>query len=254
MLHSAEAILLDVYDLHEYDRIVTFLTAEWGSVRGVARGARRKYSRFAGGLQPLAKAKVTWFQKEGRDLARVSGVELLRPVERLQRDLEGILLSSYLAGQVLEFAPESEPNHHLYRLVDTTLAALLEGVDRNVAMRYCEAWVLRLAGIFPPPGVCSTSGRPLGAEGAALPPSCEGFVHPEAAPPGSLRLGQEGVEFLRRIGRENVAQVAARPPSATALGEVETICACVRRTFLQHEVKSYQVMQEVLASCAPSKT
>ena len=79
MLTSAEAILLDVYDLHENDRIVTMLSPAHGKVRGVARGARRKYSRFAGSLQPLAKAKVTWFLKEGRDLARISGVELIRP-------------------------------------------------------------------------------------------------------------------------------------------------------------------------------
>ena len=49
-LTSAEAILLDVVDLHDRDRIVTFLTRERGKLRGVARGARRKYSRFAGQL------------------------------------------------------------------------------------------------------------------------------------------------------------------------------------------------------------
>ncbi len=254
MLHSADAILLDVYDLHEHDRIVTFLAAEHGKVRGVARGARRKYSRFAGSLQPLAKAKVTWFRKEGRDLSRVSGVEILRAADRLQRDLEGILLGSYLAGQVLEFAPEEEPNPHLYRLLESTLEALLDGVDRNVAMRYFEAWVLRLAGIFPAPRQCPLSGRALGEEGAAIPPSGEGLLHPSVAPPGSYRLRGETLEFLQRIGRENLRQVATRPPAAGVLEQVEEASARIRRAFLQHEIKSYQVMQEVLSACAPSRT
>ena len=65
MLHSAEALLLDAFDLQDGDRIVTFLTRDRGKVRGVAKGAKRKYSRFAGQLQPLAKVKVTWFEKEG---------------------------------------------------------------------------------------------------------------------------------------------------------------------------------------------
>ncbi|MGH9465631.1 MAG: DNA repair protein RecO, partial [Thermoanaerobaculia bacterium] len=219
MLHSCEAILLDVFDLHEHDRIVTLLTGELGKVRGVARGARRKYSRFAGSLQPLAKAKVTWFQREGRDLARLSGVEIVRPVERLQRDLEGILLGSYLAGQALEFAQENEPSDHLFRLLDSTLEALLEGVDRNLAMRYFETWVLRLAGIFAPPRECPLSGRLLGPEGAAVPPSGEGLVHPSVAPPGSLGVGHEALALLRRIGGESLRQLAGERPSAGALAE-----------------------------------
>ncbi len=254
MLHSGEAILLDVYDLHEYDRIATMLTAERGKVRAVARGARRKYSRFAGSLQPLVKIQVTWFQKEGRDLARLSAVEIVRPAERLQRDLEGILLGSYLAGHVLEFAQENEASDHLFRLLDSTLAALLDGIDRNLALRYFEAWSLRLAGILPTPGECPMSGRALGPEGAAVPPSGEGLVHPAAAPAGSLPLGGEALGFLLRISRESLRQVAEKPPSSGALAEVERACGRIRRAFLQHELKSYQVMQEVFATCAPSRT
>ncbi len=59
---SAVALILDVFDLHERDRIVTLLSAEYGVRRGVARGARTKYSRYAGQLQPLAKVDVTWFR------------------------------------------------------------------------------------------------------------------------------------------------------------------------------------------------
>jgi DNA repair protein RecO (recombination protein O) len=57
-LLASEALLLDVAELHDRDRIVTFLTREHGKKRGVAQGARRKYSRFAGQLQPLAKVHL----------------------------------------------------------------------------------------------------------------------------------------------------------------------------------------------------
>ena len=40
MLASAEVILLDVYDLHENDRIVTMLSPAHGKVRGVALRGR----------------------------------------------------------------------------------------------------------------------------------------------------------------------------------------------------------------------
>ena len=96
--------------LQEGDRIVSFLTRHHGRKRGAARGARRRYSRFAGQLQPLAKVHVSWFEKEERDLVRVRAVEMLRPPHRLAGDLEGILLGCYLAEHALVFAPENEGN------------------------------------------------------------------------------------------------------------------------------------------------
>lgn len=249
MLVSTEVILLDVYDLHENDRIVTMLAPTHGKVRGVAKGARRKYSRFAGALQPLAKAKVTWFQKENRDLARISAVELIRPARKLQSDLEGILLGGYLAGHVLEFAQENDPSEHLYRLLDSTLAALAEGVDRALAARYFEAWALRLAGIFPPPSECPECAGDLAA-GAALTPAEDALVCRRCG--GGARVSEGAVAFLMRIGRESLPRMAENPPSAGVVREIESLTGRIRRAFLQHELKSYRVMQETL--CTPSRT
>ena len=250
MLASAEVILLDIYDLHENDRIATMLSPAHGKVRGVAKGARRKYSRFAGALQPLAKAKVTWFQKEGSDLARISAVELVRPAHRLQSDLEGILLGGYLAGHVLEFAQENDPSEHLYRLLDTTLAALITGVDRSLAARYFEAWALRLAGIFPPPRNCPECGRGLEgqAAGAVLGSAEDALMCGDCG--SGQRVSGAAVEFLMRIGRESLPQLAGNPPSVTVVREIEALTGRIRRAFLQHELKSYRVMQETL--CTPS--
>jgi len=249
MLVSADVILLDIYDLHENDRIATMLSASHGKVRGVAKGARRKYSRFAGALQPLAKAKVTWFQKEGRDLARISAVELIRPAHRLQSDLEGILLGGYLAGHVLEFAQENDPSEHLYRLLDATLAALIDGVDRSLGARYFEAWALRLAGIFPPPTECPQCGRGL-ESGAALAASEDALVCRDCG--SGRRVSGSVAEFLMRIGRESLPRMARQPPSVATLEEVEHLTGRIRRAFLQHELKSYRVMQETL--CTPFKS
>ncbi len=248
-LHSAEAIVLDVVDLHDYDRIVTFLTRSHGKKRGVARGARRKHSRFAGQLQPLAKVKATWFEKEQSDLARLSSVDLERSARRLQSDLEGILLGSYLADHMLEFAQENETSDHHYRLLDSTLEALLAGVDRSLAARYFEAWVLRLAGVFPAPWECPHCRKRLKKDAVVLAAHGEVIICKTCASgrPGSRRVSPEAVEFLLRIGKENLASLGEQPPNEKALDEVESVCAQVRRVFLQHELKSYGVIRETLS-------
>ncbi|MGE5233056.1 MAG: DNA repair protein RecO [Acidobacteriota bacterium] len=247
-LYSAEALLVDVLDLHDRDRIVAFLTREHGLKRGVAQGARRRYSRFAGQLQPLAKAEITWFEKDGRDLVRVRGVELLRPAHRLQADLDGLLLGSYLADHVLQFAQENEASDHLYRLLDSTIEALLAGAPRDLAARYFETWVLRLQGIFPPPRECPLCGRPFGAGGAVLPIEGDALVCVDcAAGAAGTRVGREVLDALLRFGRLDLGKLAAAPPGEVALRQIEALCARLRRRFLGHELKSWEVIQEARA-------
>jgi DNA repair protein RecO (recombination protein O) len=263
-LHTSEALLLDVRDLQERDRIVVFLTRERGKKSGVAKGARIRHSRFAGQLQPLAKAQITWFEKEGRDLVRISAVDLLRPVHRLQADLEGILLGSYLVDHMLEFAQEDESSDLLYRLLDSTLEALLEGADQDVAARYFECWMLRLGGIFPAPDACPRCGAALAGR-AVLPAQGETLLCPacagsglEGAPRGQgLMVGAPTLDFLRRIGRCTLPQMAGTGPSGAeraplpapaVLRQVEELCARVRRQFLQRELRSYEVIQRTRAA------
>jgi DNA repair protein RecO (recombination protein O) len=246
-LQTAEALILDVADLHDRDRIVTFLTREQGKKRGVAKGARVKHSRFGGQLQPLAKVAVTWFEKEGRDLGRISSVELVRTAHPVQADLEGILLGSYLADHLLEFAQEGESAEHLFRLLDATIEALLAGIDRDLATRYFESWVLRLAGVFPSPWDCPGCGGPFPPEGAILPRAGDNLLCFDCGGVVGLRISPSTLDFLRRIGREGLAATAASPPSPAVLRQVEELCAQVRQSFLQHELRSYGVIQQTLA-------
>jgi DNA repair protein RecO (recombination protein O) len=245
-LITSEALLLDVLDLQDRDRIVTFLTREHGKKKGVARGARARHSRFTGQLQPLSKVQITWYEKEGRELGRISSVELVRPAHRLQEDLDGILLGSYLADHLLEFAQENESSDLFFRLLDSTLDALLEGVDRDLAARYFEVWVLRLAGVFPQPHECPSCGRPL--EGwVTLPASGETLLCSDCGGYGGLIVRPETLELVRRIGRLSLSTPTELAATPEALRQLEEISARVRRTFLQRELRSYEVIQRTLA-------
>lgn len=244
-LLQAEAIILQVTDLQEADRVVEFLTREHGKRRGVARGAKRRYSRFAGELQPLAKVRVGWMEKEGRDLVRIGSVELVRPVKSLPSDLEGLLLAAAIAEQMATFAQENEPAELYFRLLDATLEALEQGVDRALAARFYESWMLRLAGVFPAPVECPQCGADL-AGGGALVPSGEAILCRSCGGPNARAVSAAAIAFLRRIGRERLEALAERPPATEVLAEVEELCGRIRRHFLQHELKSLEVMERTL--------
>lgn len=245
---TAPAILLEVLDLHDRDRIVTLLTAERGKVRGVARGARGKFSRFAGQLQPLSKVRLSWFEKEGRDLVRITDCELLRPAERLHSTLEGLLTSACLADQMRAFAQENEESEPLFRLLDTCLAALDQGADLDLAARYYEIWMLRLAGIFPPPRWCPHCDRELAAaEEATFDQGGQALLCRRCAP-GGWTVSAAALELLRRSARENLARWGEPMPQPALLQELEETSGRVRRGFLGHELKSFHVLHQTLSS------
>lgn len=247
-LLSTEALLLDVFDLHEYDRVVVFLTAEYGKRRGVAPGSRRKYSRFGGQLQPLAKVNVTWAEKENRDLVRLSSVELVRPAEKLYKDLEGILVGSYLAEHMKEFAQENEGDENLFRLLDSTTEALLGGADRVLAARYFESWILRLSGLFPDLDSCPSCERSMLEIGAKIPAKSETPICSECgAGAVGTPISPSALQLLQTMRHRSLPDLAAEPVDRSALSGAEAFSAHIRRYFLDNELKSYRVMQATLS-------
>src|SRR5512136_2329970 len=159
-LYTTEAVILRTYKLGETDRIVVFLTRDRGKRRGVARGARRPRSRFAGALEPLTKVTVAYFEKERRELVSLNYAEaeqspLAAPDPRALGYVE------YFAELLDEWAPDSDPNEKLYRLGASTVDACVAGVPIDSLARYFEFWVLRLQGVYPSHLACHGCGSVL---------------------------------------------------------------------------------------------
>ena len=77
-LYTAEALVLRTYKLGEADRIVVFLTRDRGKKRGVAPNARKSRKRFGAALEPLTEVRVSYFEKERRELVGLNYAEPVR--------------------------------------------------------------------------------------------------------------------------------------------------------------------------------
>ena len=80
-----------------------------------------------------------------------------------------------------------------------------------------------------------------------LPRSGEMLLCLDCGGPSGFAVSPAMLELLRRIGRESLPVVAERAPSPALLRQIEDLCAQVRRHFLQHELRSYDVIQRTLA-------
>jgi len=244
-LRDSEAFVIDSRPLQESDRIVTFLTKSDGKVRTVAKGARRSRKRFGANLMLLSRVRLAWFEKEGRDLARLESADLLESFYDLQADPERGAMLACCAEVTDAFAREQQEDEAFFRLLGATLQAVRQGVDLDRVLRYFEIWTLRLHGVLPDLAACGRCGSTLLARGGTL-LRREGIVMcPRCA--GERRAGDPR---LRPEAATLAAEFMRRPPSA--LREIEAppaareslreIAAALLYDLTDRRFRSYEIL------------
>jgi DNA repair protein RecO (recombination protein O) len=163
-LYSDDALILRTYKLGEADRIVVFLTRDRGKKRGVAKGARRQKSNFAGALEPLTQARVAYFEKERRELVNLNYSEPGRSALS-SGTIEALGCAAYFAELIDEWAAESHEDERLYRLGASMVDALASGIPPEALSMYFEYWLLSLEGVYPATAVLQ---RKLSADALAF--------------------------------------------------------------------------------------
>src|SRR6266567_2765993 len=148
-LQRTEAIVLHTFPARERDKLVVFLTPEHGKVKGFAYGARSMRTRFGASLEPLAKVRIGYTERESEEVVRIESVDLIRSLFPAQQNLASSVAASYIAETVDTFAQSGDPAELIYRLLDRTTEALLEGAQPVAVVAYAELWILRLAGVLP---------------------------------------------------------------------------------------------------------
>lgn len=159
---ESESLVLRSYDLAEADRIVVFLTREYGIVRGVAKGAKRLKSRFGSTLETFSSVDLAFFQKDDRELVSIQHVELKRSFFDSASDPEFLQTLAYIADLLIAFLPPHDPSEKTYRMTKACLDASNGDPARLAAARlYFELWMLRLGGYLPDWSSCRECGRSI---------------------------------------------------------------------------------------------
>ncbi|MGZ8798146.1 MAG: DNA repair protein RecO [Thermoanaerobaculia bacterium] len=245
-LQKTEAIVLHTVPARERDKLVVFLTPDHGKVKGFAYGARGIKSRFGASLEPLAKVRIGYAERETEEAVRIESIELLRSLFPAQQDLLRSVAATYIAEMVDTFAPSGDPAELIYRLLDRTSEALLEDTKNPVAIvAYVEVWMLRLAGIFPSTRTCPECGREI-SRPLRFDAKLQGFVCHSCATRDAFVISNDVADELDAIGRLPVSEFAQRKAPREVIFELRSLAGTVRRNFLGHELKSFEVLSSVV--------
>jgi DNA repair protein RecO (recombination protein O) len=239
-----EAIVLHTFPARERDKLVVFLTPDHGKRKGWAYGARSLKSRFGAALEPLAKVRIGYVEREGDEVVRIESVDLVRSLFPAQQHLLTSVAASYIAETVDTFAQADDPSELTYRLLDRTTEALLNGAAPLRVVAYAEIWMLRLAGILPSVRNCHECHEPLGRP-LRFDIRANGFLCANCGARGAEIVPNAVADALDAIVRSSVADFAAVDVGSDVLFELRALAGHIRRHFLGHELKSYEVLAGV---------
>ncbi len=248
--YTTDALVLRTYRYGEADRIVVFLTEDRGKKRGVAKSATASRRRFGGALESLTKGRVTYVEREARELVRVDRIEPhIHPFGALtgrsgDDAAHALGHSVYFAELLDEWAPDGSPNERLYRLGAAVIEALGQGADVETLARYFEFWLLRLEGVYPAIDICPRCARRTLAHGARLVIADRAYVC-EACSTGGLPVSEEAMAFLHSALRWSPAVAAQAPMSAAARRALEQAHHRLIAVHLEKALRSADIVKEL---------
>jgi DNA repair protein RecO (recombination protein O) len=244
-LLKSEVIVLKTYPLNNSDKIVVAYSRQYGKVRGVAKGAQRPKSKFAGCFEPLNWVELVFFEKENRQLVSIDAADLLRSFSSRITDYGQFLKLLFVAELVFETTPDGERNEPLFRLLLLVLAEMEKGSRLDLALLYFEIWFLKLSGLFPSIKVCRSCGKSLrGSPEVGFDVELAGFFCQVCRGKRCYRISAYGYELLAMILTAKLEQIKDSAASSVSFKELFSGFEAFLKKSFERDFDSLKMIEE----------
>jgi DNA repair protein RecO (recombination protein O) len=222
-LHESEAIILQCYPLGEADRLVSFLSRTMGRVRGVAGGARKPKSRFGSTLERLSYIRIWFFERENKELVRISQCEIIESFLDAFRDYPSSVALALFSEITQTVLPDREVSDASFRLLLLAAQSVKRTSQPEVPLAYFALWTVKLAGWLPAFDECSRCGRALSSsEPVYLSADASAIVCQKCRRPGMRSLSADALRAARTMlitGLDHIESGSIPPRAARELSD-----------------------------------
>ncbi|MFI3250941.1 MAG: DNA repair protein RecO [Eubacteriales bacterium] len=236
---TTNALVLRGVEYKERDLILTLLSPEEGKITATARGARKKNSPLAAGVQLFAWSEFVLYQFKGRWV--VKEATLVEEFSHLRFDLKKLSLATYFAqlGELLSV--EELPQDELLSLVLNSYHALGRAIPIGVVKAVFELRVMGISGYAPMLEGCVVCGSPspvlplLDCMGGTLCcRSCGG---------SGMALNEETIGVMRYILSTDGKKILTFSISDTTI--LEKVCEHYLLSQLDQDLRSLTFYKEI---------
>lgn len=145
--YKTRAIVLARTDFGEADRIITFITPDYGKVKAMAKGARKSRSKLAGALEVFSVSQILVLPGKS-DISTVMSAKLERHYSSIVKNLEFTNLAYEFLRLINKATPE-KPEMAFFDLLDGALSGLNDEIDLEICELWFKAQLLKLTGHSP---------------------------------------------------------------------------------------------------------
>lgn len=248
-LHESEAIVLQRYTLGESDRLVSFFSRTMGKMRGVAAGARKPKSRFGATLERLSYVRIWFFERETRELVRISQCEMIESFLDAFSDYPSSVALALFSEITETVLPDREPSDANFRLLLLAAQAVKRTGKPDLPLAYFALWTVKLGGWLPSLSRCARCGNVLEATESgyfavnASAVSCGKCRKPGMRVISPLALGAAQVMLQQRLDHLTDKPDAISPPAARELADLML-------DIIEHQIDRKLKSRELLESHA----
>ena len=230
----------------ESDKILTLLTRDLGRVSVIARGARRKNSKFAACAQSLAYGEWTLYRRG--EWYYANDAETLELFTGLRQDLEAMALGFYMAELTESVTTEDTASDDILRHLLNGLYALsaLHKPPRLVKAAF-ELKLLALAGYEPLADGCAYCGLPDPEE--PMLDVVQGVLHCRRCGRGeralSMPLGRDSLAALRHILYGDPKRLFSFPIDALSMQRMGDACEAFLLTQMERGFRTLDFYKQL---------
>lgn len=244
LLQQSLAIVLQVKDHGDSDKIVTLYTQEHGKIVLIAKGAKRSKKRFVNKLELFSLLTIDFVPSRHSSLMRLDQAELVAPFPRLRENYGLYIGASLLCELVLHWTREHDSDEELFRLLRWALEGLAVaggGVNRTIIFFHVK--MLDILGYRPDLTGCLDC-HALGATGVVyrFSPLRNGLVCSRCEPhatANSQPLSIQTIQLLRRVQDMEQGKLERLQFSPASTREAIALLKRYDNHLLQREVQSW---------------
>ncbi len=250
-LYRTHAIVLQVRDLGEADRILVVYTPGHGKVSIIAKGARKARSRLGPYLDYFSE--VALHLTRGRDLDVVTSVTTIDQHPNLRTDIDAYGHAAHFAELVRDLTQERQENARVYDLLGSSLVLLNDGIEPWHVARHFELGLLIALGYSPELFHCVHCQRDLDAVPNRFSSGLGGFLCDACASldPGAMRLSVNAQKYLRTLSRAGLGGVIGLRPGDSERYEISQAMAMSLRHVGERDFNSLRVLGTMQPGATP---
>ena len=244
---TTRAVLLRAVNYGDTDRVVTFLTEDFGKRSLFAAGARKSSKRFAGALEPFRSIRIRFREPRNEGLARLIGANVLEAFDGIAHELHTL----YWASMASEWAAELCDELQNAPIFDSMLKLLdwLDQQERGAwftevgCMRFAMV-LLAHAGFLPSLAHSARSGSPKeDIESAVFSYLGGGLLAADEARPDdqAVPITKPSIDFLTEVARGRFPATK----ELDVLRESRRIVFDLLHAIVEKEPKSLSLVQTV---------